>query len=472
MEFCCHGAGCNEPCDYYCEVCNPIQHFCQNCSMQHLSTRQEHKVKNLYIEIDVEKIREINFLKTRFLEDLNDTKKTITSEHNILIEKIKSQLQEILYKLTDIENKYLILYNNTISFKKIQLRYFDILKSFKIPEELKKIPIASKAIQSASICVYPYFDWLTQLQNYVNDSGINEKAYASSLKFPPESSILGGEFENYRPDESLVLIQRPSNINPPIHQADNPNPLVQLNSFYLFFPNKRYIRTYNPDSNSFFTFNFNKIIEPKVLSAACKIEDNIYFYNIENKSYLLNFVTSEAEEIPILNTNLVGRGCTIKNMDVYLFGGSNQEGPIKDCYKIRIGNRNSQNPFNWNEIAKLPTPCKFNSASTVNNNIHIVGFGLPCLLFYDDLQNKFNVLTKLPPESKVLCENWIIVSHQKYLWKIDENSLVKYNLEKPWLGDCLAVSCSFRNGIYIYFVLLDSKIMRLDTEKKFIEKMK
>jgi Galactose oxidase, central domain len=465
----CEEKSCENSANYCCKKCDPIAYFCEPCGFKHANKSSKHMVEKFVFTLNQKKKQKILRRTKKIIDDLNEFKKDFINIAKETIKKIQYESRETLKLISDIQNSFLIIFKKSDCSSAILKDEYELLKKAFINEHLKKASLPNTNSKAFSDWAELISNEFLKIKNLLNSTIIKSKITLADRKSPYKSKLesLKKSVENSR-IESLPDSPRSYSRDYSVKSFAIKKDIISIPELsFIFFPDGKRMKMIEPNIMRCINIEFDHEIIPIILSTACKVDNGNYFYNIKNQNFILDLINRKAYPLLELNAGLIARGCTYKDSTIYIFGGSNKKAEqVNECHKF------SQSSNFWMRIANLPKPSRYNSASNVNGHIYVVGINTEGILYYDEYENKFINTYTLPPESKVICENWILVNKQKYIWEISGNTIIKHFTTTPWPGDYLAVSCAFRNENFIYFIQSKSTLMRLDVLNKRIERIK
>ena len=182
---------------------------------------------------------------------------------------------------------------------------------------------------------------------------------------------------------------------------------------------------------------------------------------LPNTSRIVNFKKNLFQPLKQFKPCLSAGGC-LKNSQVFIFGG-------KGSF-----NESESKKFNlitqtWSKLSTLPYKSTQVTASKVNLKIFFTSWEIEGLYLYRDLDDSYEKVFSLKAErSKYIFDKWVLV-RKNYLYEmVDDKSLRKICKVDDFLGD-LAYYAGFQKGKFIYFVLFNGQVHRIDTERKCVE---
>ena len=204
----------------------------------------------------------------------------------------------------------------------------------------------------------------------------------------------------------------------------------------------------------------------------CKVAKNKYFLyggHIDEGGYsnLAKIIDIQSKSIESLPSNSFTScyGLSLFNQEVYIFGGGENRGcAINRCKKFNL------NANVWIDLQRLPQENYYVTASTLSNQILVMGYQSAHMFSYNPFQNiftahKYNFSTN---KYKYIFENWI-VSFQNALFEIDENLNLIKRQEFKDSGLWLNHTGKYKRANNLYFLLGGPKLYRIKTDTKVIE---
>jgi hypothetical protein len=466
---------CGKFATHNCRSCENLKQLCPLHALNHITKYNNHELNQFMIELNSKKFLAIENFREKFLKGIKETKTNILIAFGDIKQHLKSILTKVLTDISDIEYTYDLIYKSSLENNSIMTQDYEILKNFSIKSDLKNISNAENIKEYISSSLVPIVTQWTEIRVKLNSTEIKkryteieESSFTHNRKLTNPIELINKITTNFTDISSIHSIGSSGSFSSEFDRGTSFNTEAGsgVSENFGFFPNRYDIKMIDLNELLVSTINFNISIDPSIQSTACKLNSQEYFYSNRTSSFILNFSTGIAEKISAIDSSLTGRGCVYKTDVVYCFGGSVDKGKnVAICHKF------DRKKAAWIKIADLPKASTHNSASLINNNIYIVGFNINSIVYYNDFSNTFTGTYKLPSETKLICENWILANEEKTLWEINDNKISKHRMENHWAGELLAVSCSFRHQNFIYFIQNGSKLMRLDTVNKKVERI-
>jgi hypothetical protein len=205
----------------------------------------------------------------------------------------------------------------------------------------------------------------------------------------------------------------------------------------------------------------------------CKIEpDKFFVYGGGTSNPRLN--TAKIIDIKNFTSKAVSSGsslshtggCLFKNC-VYVFGGFDGSRSLVNSKKFSLKSNI------WTELIPLPEINHGTNAYALKDRILVSGYQSSNIFAYEPDQNQFSLCKYLLSANahKYLIENWI-VCFGNFLYEIDtqENLVVRESILSQ--GNWLNSSAWFKRGKFIYFVVTDHGLYRINCESKTIQLVK
>ena len=463
----CSGDGCEVQPILYCDCQGVRSYLCSNHQISHMMIECIHNFNPLVNVLTASRLTVVQSQIVDALKYLDSLQTAVLKSAQTLIQTICASSQKLLEQVRSQQEKYLSILTQVSKSK-----YID-------KDEYRQILQLDKSFN------YRHFAYIESFTNDINNLFDIEI-------FPNRGSIF--EFSK---STSKELFQE-DEISPKIQQVPEPHPLEEVkeipkydssdDSEYVFFSSTTHKRSdlVRIDLNTFklTPLSFHPPRRFSAYSQACKIQKDLYFYydSYQGRSnaeiFVVNFEYNSYEKISDHSERRRG-ACVMKNNSVYVFGG---------CYVTKIlgfisgetalmqnSDRFDLSTQTWRPIATLPSPSDSNTASLLNNEIYIVGGFLNFLLHYDTNTDTYREVFELAhkPQYKAICGKWILVESDDRIFEIKGNEEVcRYNMSNKLFRGSLLISCTFKKGKYIYLVLFNETLLRIDTEQKKLEEVK
>ena len=225
------------------------------------------------------------------------------------------------------------------------------------------------------------------------------------------------------------------------------------------------------DLQTFKLSNLN--FAPKVGSACqiTKISKCTYFFHggwpapSLGKAFLIDIKRRKYQSLADGPLKFSGASA-FKDDKVYIFGGASiGKNALNTCTTYEVVQRE------WKSISLLPMPCHQMTAAVVGNVIILSGIQMSCCYSYNDVA--FVNVLRLPAHiSKVVCEGWILCKSILYENQGEDiTNWIAYEIDNNWNNDLL-VYTTFRKNKYFYFIDAANSLMRIDTKRKILERIK
>ena len=459
----CSGDNCDLPPIIYCDCQGYHSYMCSNHQMSHMMIEAVHNFNPLIDVLTASKLSVVQSQITDVLKYLNSFQEEIVKSALALTESIYAYSHLLLTEVNTEKEKYQYLLMEVSKRKCID------------KEEYLKI----QQIDTDCNSIFHTF-----IETFVNE--INNLYNVEIFKTREDLDRTSKEFleENESPTSpSKLEIQEPqmveeeTKITQDLHGEDDD---------YVFFSSTKHKKS-NLVCVSLYAFKLVPVMftpsrKFSGLAQACKIQKDIYFYydSQHGKSnadiFIINFQTNSYKKVSEHCERQRG-ACVMKNNWVYVFGGyvsktlaflSSDLSSMKGCERFDLSTNT------WKQIADLPVPSYCNMASMLNNKIYVVGRFFNPLLRYDTDKNIYHEIIVLSQKEhyKVICDKWVLVDDDS-LYEIGEgDDVLRYRMSNKLLRSSLLIGCTFRKGKYIYIVLMNEQLLRIDTKLRKIEDIK
>jgi hypothetical protein len=442
MDALCQNEGCRRQASFHCPSCSSRNFFCSSHSHDHSRRLQNHFPVEYIHNTDDSVKHDISESISRIKNNTFLLRLQVQSTFRQALEQLYSEYSRTLKLIQNIEENSSVFIRNLSSYTNTRILTSDYNTIINAKLELANFEEIKAVIVSATNRIYE--------DTKKTAISFFEQIYPSPL-FRQDLAKLDSTDYSLTANPDLVYTYSTEEESK-LEQLDFPDPDI-------FYPNDKGLRIVNLADSTTSLFNFPHQVSPMQGSSACLIENRSWFYSYAADAYILDFANRVSTRLNQLSRTYYERGCAYKDGSIYLFGGvGGKDGtiPVKECFRTNKG------PNDWSCLAHLPEVMEGTFAAVVNNKIYVVGYASSKIMQYDPGNNQYTAIELGAGEkrSKVICDKYVVVKGEKRVWEIGDDGLKEIPVGKNLEGDSLAVSCTFRCGKYIYFMLWGGKFIR------------
>ena len=394
----CNKQGCNQTVGFCCYTCRNQSFWCKDHVIEHFLADRSHDFKPFsYTLSDEEKARIKKRIQERLLMNKNLINKTVEKVNSLVI-RINIQAKKFFSEVMTDNNKMMDVLKEIETLELVHQNYY---------QNFMNMPDYNSEILLSNI---DHFSSIVE-KVFSNERPLNDNIFVDFLnsqripEIPNSANVADSLTEEFRyipqdiESEISAILKLPST-------ADN-------DSNILFFSD-RSVHLNIIDLNTFEqkkvkTFP-NNVIGLK--AQACKVSKNIYFCNggenlsgVISTSLLVNFEKNTWNLLPNATVPRRSGGCVLKDQNIYVFGGANDQGLLKNCEKFDV------NLFAWSSFSELPIASNGITTVLFENKVILTGNQLGNAFVYDITKNSYLPLISLPVNKyKCLCDRFLLVN--------------------------------------------------------------
>lgn len=206
----------------------------------------------------------------------------------------------------------------------------------------------------------------------------------------------------------------------------------------------------------------------KAYGQMCRIDEEKYFFyggQYGGKSvgdiFIVDFVKKEYQTLAS-GSGLRYSTLLFRNGKVYIFGGSNSVRVLNICKTFDLATGM------WDPIPNLPNVCYATFADVLETEIIVTGYNLSKLYTFNN--EEYSEVFDLPaPTYKVVSKGWVVIQYELFEYEYNIKNWISYGIN--WNNYHFWTTATFRRKQFIYFMLANNELWRIDTIRKRVEKV-